>query len=65
MNAIPHATTGTGHALSAALPFSVNTRPPRRRERDIGVGYGRSSGYADERRGYAPARPAPVMFRIR
>jgi hypothetical protein len=37
---------------------------PRReyRERDFGVGYGRSSGYASDRR-YASAWNGPVLFR--
>lgn len=30
------------------------TQPARRRERDFGVGYGKSSGYASADRRYAP-----------
>ena len=38
--------------------------PTRReyRERDFGVGYGRSSGYASDRR-YASAWNGPILFR--
>jgi hypothetical protein len=40
------------------------TGPARReyRERDFGVGYGRSSGYASDRR-YASAWNGPIHFR--
>ena len=40
------------------------TEPARReyRERDFGVGYGRSSGYASDRR-YASAWNGPIHFR--
>jgi hypothetical protein len=42
----------------------VTTEPTRReyRERDFGVGYGRSSGYASDRR-YASAWNGPAHFR--
>jgi hypothetical protein len=43
---------------------STASVPTRReyRERDFGIGYGRSSGYASDRR-YASAWNGPVLFR--
>ena len=45
-------------------PRSTAEVPTRReyRERDFGVGYGRSSGYASDRR-YASAWNGPIHFR--
>jgi hypothetical protein len=46
------------------VPRSTAGAPTRReyRERDFGVGYGRSSGYASDRR-YASAWNGPIHFR--
>ena len=46
------------------VPRSTAGVPARReyRERDFGVGYGRSSGYASDRR-YASAWNGPIHFR--
>jgi len=60
----------TTRPLPTALPNPRNMQrpaasvPARReyRERDFGVGYGRSSGYASDRR-YASAWNGPVLFR--
>ena len=48
---------------AAARP-SIAAAPVRReyRERDFGVGYGRSSGYASDRR-YANSWSGPTLFR--
>ncbi|MFS8063268.1 MAG: hypothetical protein ACMG5Z_01645 [Luteimonas sp.] len=68
-------TTSTRPLLTAMLPngrpgnrtaqrSSAATEPSRReyRERDFGVGYGRSSGYASDRR-YASPWNGPILFR--
>lgn len=44
------------------VPFVASDRLARR-ERDFGVGYGKSSGYAATRR-YATPSPAPRYFRF-
>ena len=46
------------------VPRATDSAPARReyRERDFGVGYGRSSGYASDRR-YASAWNGAVHFR--
>ncbi|WP_147653388.1 hypothetical protein [Vulcaniibacterium gelatinicum] len=48
------------------LPTPAPAAPAMRTypERDFGVGYGRSSGYASERR-YADGRGGPSYFRCR
>lgn len=48
-----------------SIPNTAPLAPTRRayRERDMGIGYGRSSGYASERR-YADLS-APVLMRCR
>ena len=57
--AIPNPRNGSRNALRSAVEV-----PARReyRERDFGVGYGRSSGYASDRR-YASAWNGPIHFR--
>ena len=40
-------------------------RTARRRERDFGVGYGRSSGYASGKRAYADRSWRPGLMRVR
>jgi len=57
--AIPNPRNGNRNVLRATAEA-----PARReyRERDFGVGYGRSSGYASDRR-YASAWNGPIHFR--
>ena len=63
-------TTSTRSVQTAMRPNNRPSRPAtgtesaRReyRERDFGVGYGRSSGYASDRR-YASAWNGPIHFR--
>ena len=64
-------TTSTRSVQSAMRPNNrplrqaTTTETPARREyreRDFGVGYGRSSGYASDRR-YASAWNGPIHFR--
>lgn len=59
-NMLPNVRTGNRTAQRSPAA----TEPSRReyRERDFGVGYGRSSGYASDRR-YASAWNGPIMFR--
>ena len=45
-------------AARAPLSVALSPRPVELRERDFGVGYGRSSGYAAARR-YAPDAALP------
>ncbi|HRN60865.1 MAG TPA: hypothetical protein PK743_03030 [Luteimonas sp.] len=63
MNAIPQ--TFSPQASFHPNPSSCAPRPlpvSERRERDFGIGYGNSSGYASDRR-YAPATSA-ARFRF-
>ncbi|MGY0505674.1 hypothetical protein [Luteimonas sp. e5] len=65
MNAIPSRhveIVAPPHGLPS--PASAAGVPLPRRERDLGVGYGRSSGYADGLRRYV-APVAPALFRVR
>jgi hypothetical protein len=57
--AIPNPRNGNRNVLRSTADV-----PTRReyRERDFGVGYGRSSGYASDRR-YASAWNGPIHFR--
>ena len=49
---------------AAPRPTTAVASPARReyRERDFGVGYGRSSGYASDKR-YASSWSGPTLFR--
>ncbi|MDO5609406.1 MAG: hypothetical protein Q4G62_01260 [Pseudomonadota bacterium] len=55
------AINNTAPVRRASTPASA---PLQRRQRDLGVGYGRSSGYADGQRRYAPVNRSPEMFRV-
>jgi len=48
-NELTHPTTPTPAASAHVVPFDLSTRLGPR-ERDFGVGYGKSSGYASNRR---------------
>ncbi len=51
----------TSAAARQYVPAKSPSRPPHR-ERDFGIGYGTSSGYATTRR-YSPS-PSPRLFRF-
>ena len=67
------------HTLTASRPNTHTPRPmpasttaarfddiaPARRERELGVGYGRSSGYASGHRSYSPMAATPGLFQVR
>ncbi len=50
MNTSTHATTNVPSSASQALIDAVAKARLMRRERDFGIGYGRSSGYGLDRR---------------
>ncbi|MFZ5655591.1 MAG: hypothetical protein ACOY37_00770 [Pseudomonadota bacterium] len=52
----------TRNPSPVVVPFETSARLVRR-ERDFGVGYGKSSGYATTRR-YAAPSTAPRFFRF-
>ncbi len=56
-------TAPTRTPTAAVVPFVVTPRPAAPRERDFGVGYGKSSGYATSRR-YVTQSTAPRFFRF-
>lgn len=62
------ANTAAAIATVNSAPAAPNTTPSsaplQRRQRDLGIGYGRSSGYADGQRRYAPTNRSPDMFRV-
>lgn len=49
-------------AARATTPRNIDQRDLVRRERDFGIGYGRSSGYASQR---SYAAPQAAYFRCR
>jgi hypothetical protein len=53
--------TPTRSPSPVVVPFAASRLAPR--DREFGVGYGKSSGYATSRR-YASQSPAPRFFRF-
>lgn len=56
-------TAPTRNPTPVVVPFAATVRPAPPRERDFGVGYGKSSGYATSRR-YVTQSTAPRFFRF-